>query len=61
MVSKALDKSRKISSVFCFELKEEAILLVSAVHAWLMECDFLKPNWQFERIFILLQKKYKRL
>ena len=61
MVSKAFDKSRKIPSIFCFELNEEIILLVNKVQAWLVECDFLKPNWQFERMFILLQKEYKRL
>ena len=49
-MSKTFDKSKKIPSVFCFELKEDVILLVSRVHAWLVECDFLKPNWQFERI-----------
>ena len=53
MVSKAFDKSRKISSIFCFELKKEFFLLVYSVHAWLVECDFLKPNWQFDRIFYL--------
>ena len=61
MVPKAFDKSRKIFSIFCFELKEEVIVLVGSVHAWLVECDFLKPNWQFERIFNLLQKINKRL
>ena len=61
MVSKVFDKPKKISSIFCFKLKKEVISLVSSVHARLMECDFLQPNRQFERIFILLQKKYKRL
>ena len=58
---KTFDKSRQIHRIICFELKEEGILLVSSVHAWIVERDFLKPNWQFEKIFILLQKKSKRL
>ena len=51
MMSKAFDKSRKIPTDFCFELKEDVILLVSRVHVWLVDGDFLKPNWQFERIY----------
>jgi len=45
----AVDTSyKKILTIFRYELKADVILLVSNVNTWLVEWDFLKPNWQLE-------------